>query len=173
MRRAPSARITSYNVCYTKLLRLLNHFLETMEKEYSRRLIFTPQALDSLMRYSWPGNVREMENLVERLSIMVEGEQIDVSDIPPQFFVGSKPRITSYNVCYTKLLRSPLHLRPSARASSRRPSGRPRAPKGASRCRLNARLAPPKVLFQAFACAWQVIGVAMQGRSYGPEASKA
>ncbi len=70
---------------------LLNHFLETMEKEYSRRLIFTPQALDSLMRYSWPGNVREMENLVERLSIMVEGEQIDVSDIPPQFFVGSKP----------------------------------------------------------------------------------
>ncbi|EPR43907.1 transcriptional regulator, NifA subfamily, Fis Family [Desulfovibrio sp. X2] len=70
---------------------LLNHFLETMEKEYSRRLVFTPKALDSLMRYDWPGNVREMENLVERLSIMVEGEQIDVEDIPSQFFIGARP----------------------------------------------------------------------------------
>ncbi len=72
---------------------LLNHFLETMEKEYSRRLILTPQALDMLIRYSWPGNVREMENLVERLSIMVEGEQIDVGDIPPQFLVGARPPV--------------------------------------------------------------------------------
>jgi Nif-specific regulatory protein len=34
------------------------------------------------MRHDWPGNVREMENLVERLAIMVEGETIDVSDVP-------------------------------------------------------------------------------------------
>ncbi len=61
---------------------LLNHFLDTMEKEYSRRLVFTPQALEALMRHDWPGNVREMENLVERLAIMVEGETIDVSDVP-------------------------------------------------------------------------------------------
>ena len=32
--------------------------------------------------YAWPGNVREMENLVERLCIMVEGAEIGVKDLP-------------------------------------------------------------------------------------------
>ncbi|WP_029896666.1 sigma-54-dependent Fis family transcriptional regulator [Desulfohalovibrio reitneri] len=71
---------------------LLNHFLGRMEKEYNRRLVFSPAALDSLMRYHWPGNVREMENLVERLAIMVESEQIDLEDIPSQFFLGTAPQ---------------------------------------------------------------------------------
>ncbi|GAB6036789.1 sigma 54-interacting transcriptional regulator [Fundidesulfovibrio butyratiphilus] len=65
---------------------LLNHFLDKLSREYGRRLSFTPKALDCLVRYDWPGNVREMENLVERLSIMVEDERIDLSDIPPYFF---------------------------------------------------------------------------------------
>jgi len=65
---------------------LLNHFLDNLSKEYNRRLYLTPKALDALVRYDWPGNVREMENLMERLSIMVEGELIDLRDIPPFFF---------------------------------------------------------------------------------------
>ncbi|WP_027183600.1 sigma-54-dependent Fis family transcriptional regulator [Desulfovibrio inopinatus] len=70
---------------------LLNHFLDKLSREYGRRLYFTPKALDALVRYDWPGNVREMENLVERLSIMVESEKVDLSDIPPYFFLDSKP----------------------------------------------------------------------------------
>jgi Nif-specific regulatory protein len=67
---------------------LLNHFLDKMHREYSRRLHFTQDGLDALIRYEWPGNVREMENLVERLAIIIEGEIIDYADIPTHFFIG-------------------------------------------------------------------------------------
>ncbi|MFZ5427946.1 MAG: sigma 54-interacting transcriptional regulator [Thermodesulfobacteriota bacterium] len=70
---------------------LLNHFLDKLSREYGRRLSFSPRALDALVKYDWPGNVREMENLVERLSIMVEDERIDLADIPPYFFSAGKP----------------------------------------------------------------------------------
>ena len=62
---------------------LLNHFLQKVAREYGRRLSFTPEALELLRNYDWPGNVREMENLVERLAIMSEGGQVDVSLIRP------------------------------------------------------------------------------------------
>ncbi|MEF2144208.1 MAG: nif-specific transcriptional activator NifA [Desulfovibrionaceae bacterium] len=58
---------------------LLNHFLDRMEREYGRRLFLSPQALECLCRYDWPGNVREMENLIERLVIMADDERIDAS----------------------------------------------------------------------------------------------
>ena len=69
---------------------LLNHFLDKLSREYGRRLSFSPSALDALVRYDWPGNVREMENLVERLSIMAEDERIDLADIPPYFLASAK-----------------------------------------------------------------------------------
>ncbi len=61
---------------------LLNHFLERASKEYGRRFRLTPQALHVLVQYEWPGNVREMENLIERLAIMAEGDEIDLRDFP-------------------------------------------------------------------------------------------
>ena len=67
---------------------LLNHFLDKMYKEYQRRLTLKPNALEALLSYSWPGNVREMENLVERLAIMVEDGAVGLEDIPPHFFIG-------------------------------------------------------------------------------------
>ncbi|EGJ48877.1 sigma-54-dependent Fis family transcriptional regulator [Desulfocurvibacter africanus] len=68
---------------------LINHFLDKLDREYGRRLTLRPRALEALLRYDWPGNVREMENLLERLSIMVEDTHVDLEDIPPNFFLGS------------------------------------------------------------------------------------
>lgn len=68
---------------------LINHFLDRLDREYGRRLTLRPRALEALLRYDWPGNVREMENLLERLSIMVEDTHVDLEDIPPHFFIGS------------------------------------------------------------------------------------
>lgn len=61
---------------------LLDHFLDKVSEEYARRFYFTEKALEVLWNYGWPGNVREMENLVERLCIMVEGSEIDLKDLP-------------------------------------------------------------------------------------------
>ncbi len=57
---------------------LLNHFLHRMADDYGRSIRFTSTALDALIRYDWPGNVREMQDLIERLMIMSDTEQISL-----------------------------------------------------------------------------------------------
>jgi Nif-specific regulatory protein len=57
---------------------LLNHFLSEVAENYGRIIHFTPTALDALIRYDWPGNVREMQNLIERLVIMSDTERISL-----------------------------------------------------------------------------------------------
>ncbi len=42
-------------------------------------------ALDVLINHDWPGNIRELENLIERLVIMAEGEELSKKDIPVEF----------------------------------------------------------------------------------------
>src|SRR6185312_12247927 len=45
----------------------------------------TPAALEYLVNYSWPGNIRELENLVERLAILKNGGIVDVNDLPQKY----------------------------------------------------------------------------------------
>ncbi|MBU1249054.1 MAG: nif-specific transcriptional activator NifA [Proteobacteria bacterium] len=60
---------------------LLSHFLNKMANEYGRQLYFSPESMDALGRYNWPGNVREMENLIERLVIMAEDDRVEEKHI--------------------------------------------------------------------------------------------
>lgn len=62
---------------------LLEHFLNRFAKEHKRKkLSFSKEAWESLIRYDYPGNVRELENIVQRSVIFSRGEQITTSDIP-------------------------------------------------------------------------------------------
>lgn len=71
--------------------RLLNHFLNKVSKEYGRQLSFTPGGLELLRDYNWPGNVREMENLVERIVIMAESSRIETEMIKPFLSAEREP----------------------------------------------------------------------------------
>ncbi|MGE4297758.1 MAG: sigma 54-interacting transcriptional regulator [Desulfovibrionaceae bacterium] len=62
---------------------LLTHFLGQVNREYGRALTLAPEALGLLRRYDWPGNVREMENLIERVAIMADGDCITDEHIRP------------------------------------------------------------------------------------------
>ncbi len=62
---------------------LLNHFLGKVANEYGRQIAFDIDALEMLRRYDWPGNVREMENLIERLVIMAESSRIEAGFLLP------------------------------------------------------------------------------------------
>ncbi len=64
---------------------LINFFSDKIGRDYKCELKFTDAALDALLKYSWPGNVREVENLIERLAITLCGEIIDVGDLLPYF----------------------------------------------------------------------------------------
>jgi two-component system response regulator AtoC len=58
--------------------RLLQHFATLGGK----RLRFTPEAVEMLRRYDWPGNIRELRNLVERLQILHETDEVRPADLP-------------------------------------------------------------------------------------------
>jgi two-component system response regulator HydG len=61
---------------------LIEHFLKIYNEKNNRRLKgFHPRALDALMRYSWPGNIRELENVVERAVILTADDYVQFSDL--------------------------------------------------------------------------------------------
>lgn len=61
---------------------LIDHFLK-IYNEKNRRSVqgFHPRALDAMMRYTWPGNIRELENVVERAVILARDEYIPLADL--------------------------------------------------------------------------------------------
>lgn len=65
------------------ILIIAQHFLDTFSKKLNKPIKgFSKKALKLIYEYNWPGNVREMENTVERCLIICEGDQIDVEDFP-------------------------------------------------------------------------------------------
>ncbi len=64
---------------------LLAHFVEKMAAESNLpRKAISPEALEYLSGYEWPGNIRQLENVVERCMVMVAGDTITVGDLPPE-----------------------------------------------------------------------------------------
>ncbi|MFZ2209121.1 MAG: nif-specific transcriptional activator NifA [Porticoccaceae bacterium] len=55
---------------------LAQFFLEKFNRENSRRLMLSPEALKIMLACNWPGNVRELENCVERAAAMTRGEVV-------------------------------------------------------------------------------------------------
>jgi DNA-binding NtrC family response regulator len=62
---------------------LINHFLRRFNKRFHRDVRgVAPEALAALTAYTFPGNVRELENLIERAFAMGAREQITLADLP-------------------------------------------------------------------------------------------
>ncbi len=61
---------------------LVEHFLEKVSAKTGNQASITKEALSLLLEYEFPGNVRELENIIERAVILHEGEQVDVEDLP-------------------------------------------------------------------------------------------
>jgi NtrC-family two-component system response regulator AlgB len=54
---------------------------------------FSPEALEALRQYTWPGNLRELRNVIERAMILCGGEAIDVGDLSDTIQAGSEIRL--------------------------------------------------------------------------------
>jgi DNA-binding NtrC family response regulator len=65
---------------------LVQHFLHEFSRKKKKPIKrLSPEAMDRLLNHAWPGNIRELENLMERLVILSEGEEIQVSELPDRF----------------------------------------------------------------------------------------
>ena len=62
---------------------------------------FSSKAEDALVAYDWPGNVRELENMVERMSILANGDKIELEDVPGSI-KGKGAKIESIEVTIPK-----------------------------------------------------------------------
>ena len=62
---------------------LAYHFLRKAEAKVNKKVDrFSPDALDLLRRYSWPGNLRELENIIERAVVLSSDQQVEVAHLP-------------------------------------------------------------------------------------------
>lgn len=78
---------------------LTNHFLQRFA-ERNRKAVkgFTPQAMDLLIHYDWPGNIRELENAVERAVVLLTGEYISERELPLAIASTPIPLVQSQDI---------------------------------------------------------------------------
>jgi Nif-specific regulatory protein len=61
---------------------LIDHFLVKFNRENNKKVKISQSVMDLLVRYHWPGNIRELENCIERMVIMSESDVITFKTIP-------------------------------------------------------------------------------------------
>jgi two-component system, NtrC family, response regulator AtoC len=64
---------------------LASHFIAKFNDRLKKAITgIAPEAVQRLIAYNWPGNIRELENLMERTILFCEGPEIRVEDLPPE-----------------------------------------------------------------------------------------
>jgi DNA-binding NtrC family response regulator len=69
---------------------LIEHLLTTRQLGPVRYQV-DPEAMAALMRYDWPGNIRELANVLERAQILAEGQVITLDDLPESLLATPAP----------------------------------------------------------------------------------
>jgi DNA-binding NtrC family response regulator len=81
---------------------LVAHFIEKFRKRYERHVTrASKEAVELMRRHRWPGNIRELENTIERAIVLAKGTEIGVAelpdslrDVPPEVDFGPLPALT-------------------------------------------------------------------------------
>ncbi len=75
---------------------LMEHHLKKVARELDTEpKTVRPEVMDRLQGFSWPGNVRQLENLARWLTVMASGHEIHLRDLPPEFLQsGELPAVT-------------------------------------------------------------------------------
>jgi len=67
------------------LPQLINDIVKRFSQQQNCTLNFSEDTLSVLQNYSWPGNIRELGNLVERLMVLFPNGEVRVKDLPPRY----------------------------------------------------------------------------------------
>jgi DNA-binding NtrC family response regulator len=69
---------------------LVQHFAAPAGRG-GKALRFSAEAMERLMQYEWPGNIRELRNMVERLHILHEGDEVQAKELPAELSTPARP----------------------------------------------------------------------------------
>lgn len=76
---------------------LVQHFLEKYSRAFDKKIDgLAPETMESLSNYSFPGNVRELENLIERAVALTDDSVLQIQDLPASFQRVSRGRSESW-----------------------------------------------------------------------------
>ncbi|SHI37804.1 PAS domain S-box-containing protein [Dethiosulfatibacter aminovorans DSM 17477] len=64
----------------------IDYFLDKFNNSYFRKCKISPEALNVLFNYSWPGNVREVEHIIEKAVVLSKDKEIKINDLPKRIF---------------------------------------------------------------------------------------
>jgi two-component system response regulator AtoC len=67
----------------------VHHFLEEFSKKRGDKLEASPEAMRCLIAYDYPGNVRELKNIIERISVLAPEQVIKPDDLPSDLTGGN------------------------------------------------------------------------------------
>lgn len=74
--------------------RIASGYLDFFARRIGKKLAgFTPEVSDAFARYAWPGNLRELRNVVERAVILAGGDRIGLEDLPEEFGTPADSRV--------------------------------------------------------------------------------
>ncbi len=68
------------------IIPLMNHFISKLNDRYKRKKYFSNDVYTLLTNYEWPGNIRQLENLMENLMVLVQEDEIKIDNLPKVFF---------------------------------------------------------------------------------------
>ena len=67
---------------------LIDSFIKTYTTDRDRdKFSFSREAYEALLKYNWRGNVRELENLIQHMSVLYTGKQVELADLPEKYLL--------------------------------------------------------------------------------------
>ncbi len=72
---------------------LAAHFVQKYTRAGESAKQFSPQAMDALLKYSWPGNIRELENAIERACVTSTNGAIQLENLPAELTSPALPKL--------------------------------------------------------------------------------
>ncbi|MFN4196811.1 MAG: nif-specific transcriptional activator NifA [Caldimicrobium sp.] len=74
---------------------LVEHFLKKFNQLYGKQVVITPEVLEKFLQYPYPGNVRELENLIERLVLLSEENIIKTEEVEKLLICKNFPPVSA------------------------------------------------------------------------------
>ncbi|MET3288906.1 UNVERIFIED_CONTAM: PAS domain S-box-containing protein [Brevibacillus sp. OAP136] len=88
---------------------LLCFYLQKFNSKYNRNRKLSNEAIHALQQYRWPGNIRELENVLEQLVIMAKKDEITIHDLPKRYLEQADKEVHSFSVSQTACLKTTLY----------------------------------------------------------------